>query len=94
MHLAPISSKLRYYQINLVLLFRPPSFKQVTPSCRTNVRQLLHREQWLQHDQRNRHLSSNASQEGVSGNKRQNRTNSHHETDLSCQVIRKENFIE
>ena len=27
------------------LIFRPPSFKQSTPSCRTNMRQLLWREQ-------------------------------------------------
>ena len=26
-------------------MFRPPSFKQSTPSCRTNMRQLLWREQ-------------------------------------------------
>ena len=37
---------------------RPPSFKQVTPSSRTNVRQLLQREQWLQQEQRNRQSSS------------------------------------
>ena len=44
----------------------------MTPSSRTNVRQLLHREQSLQQEQRNRPPSSNASSEG-SGKRRQNR---------------------
>ena len=30
----------------------PPSFKEVTPSCRTNMRQLLLREQCLQREQK------------------------------------------
>ena len=54
--------------------FRPPSFKQVTPSCRTNVRQLLQREQSLQQEQRNRPLSNGSSQESsLMPKKRQNR---------------------
>ena len=31
---------------------RPPTFKQSTPSCRTNMRQLLWREQCLERDRR------------------------------------------
>ena len=62
------------FLLNTLLYFRPPSFKQVTPSCRTNVRQLLHREQMLQQEQRNQSsCSTTASQEGISGKKRQNR---------------------
>ena len=31
---------------------RPPTFKQSTPSCRTNVRQLLWREQCMERERR------------------------------------------
>ena len=62
------------FLLNMLSYFRPPSFKQVTPTCRTNVRQLLHREQMLQQEQRNQSsCSTTASQEGISGKKRQNR---------------------
>ena len=46
------------------LYCRPPTFKQVTPTCRTNVRQLLQREQSLQQEQRNRPILSSTSQDG------------------------------
>lgn len=50
---------IRVVRIRLSLFFyfcccRPPSFKQVTPSSRTNVRQLLSREQCLQRENRER----------------------------------------
>ena len=36
----------------MLLSCRPPTFKQSTPSCRTNMRQLLWREQCLERDRR------------------------------------------
>ena len=35
-----------------MLYFRPPSFKQSTPTCRTNMRQLLWREQCMERERR------------------------------------------
>merc|ERR1712038_920111 len=40
---------------------RPPTFKQSTPSCRTNMRQLLWREQCLERDRRTDQDPSNSS---------------------------------
>ena len=48
--------------MNESFIFRPPSFKQVTPSSRTNVRQLLFREQCLQQEEERRKRSSTSTQ--------------------------------
>ena len=74
MYILPWRMTSTNFLLNMLSYFRPPSFKQVTPTCRTNVRQLLHREQMLQQEQRNQSsCSTTASQEGISGKKRQNR---------------------
>ena len=85
-------------QLTNSYFFRPPSFKQVTPTCRTNVRQLLQREQSLQQEQRNRLLPAGASHDGSHmPKKRQNRAISkdgpYSDAESYFKVLTRNNFV-
>ena len=74
----------------LFVFFRPPpSFKEVTPSCRTNMRQLLLREQCLQREQKLGH--SNKQQPQTTSRQQQPQTNaSQHEMAMATIAITRE----
>ena len=75
----------------------PPSFKEVTPSCRTNMRQLLLREQCLQREQKlghsNKQQPSTASSSSASASARSSKASNssqHEMTTASTIAITRE----
>ena len=72
----------------LFVFFRPPpSFKEVTPSCRTNMRQLLLREQCLQREQKLGHSNKQQLPTARSGSRQ---TSSQHEMAMATIAITRE----
>ena len=57
----------------------PPSFKEVTPSCRTNMRQLLLREQCLQREQKLGHSNKQQPSTASSSSRSKTSNSSQHE---------------
>ena len=72
----------------LFVFFRPPpSFKEVTPSCRTNMRQLLLREQCLQREQKLGHSNKQQLPTARPGTRQ---TSSQHEMAMATIAITRE----